>query len=107
MSDHRQQLQESDLQNLVSIQKNILIMNHEKNECKYSIQFSDNQTPIKCYFGLCKPITENDPEKIYSSDNQTPIKCYFGLCKPITENDPEKIYSVIPYMAPETLSRGE
>ncbi|RHZ75492.1 hypothetical protein Glove_213g160 [Diversispora epigaea] len=31
----------------------------------------------------------------------------FGLCKPITENDPEKIYGVIPYMAPETLSRGE
>ncbi|RHZ74838.1 hypothetical protein Glove_219g6 [Diversispora epigaea] len=31
----------------------------------------------------------------------------FGLCKPFTENDPEKIYGVIPYMAPETLSRGE
>ncbi|RHZ55533.1 hypothetical protein Glove_414g18 [Diversispora epigaea] len=31
----------------------------------------------------------------------------FGLCKPITENDPENIYGVIPYMAPETLSRGE
>ncbi|RHZ85296.1 hypothetical protein Glove_67g51 [Diversispora epigaea] len=31
----------------------------------------------------------------------------FGLCKPVTENDPEKIYGVIPYMAPETLSRGE
>ncbi|RHZ80973.1 hypothetical protein Glove_130g164 [Diversispora epigaea] len=31
----------------------------------------------------------------------------FGLCKPVTENDPENIYGVIPYMAPETLSRGE
>ncbi|RHZ83548.1 hypothetical protein Glove_91g143 [Diversispora epigaea] len=31
----------------------------------------------------------------------------FGLCKPVSENDPEKIYGVIPYMAPETLSRGE
>ncbi|RHZ80766.1 hypothetical protein Glove_132g102 [Diversispora epigaea] len=31
----------------------------------------------------------------------------FGLCKPVTENDLEKIYGVIPYMAPETLSRGE
>ncbi|RHZ84483.1 hypothetical protein Glove_81g67 [Diversispora epigaea] len=42
--------------------------------------------------------------------NQDLIKCYitdFGLCKPVTENDPEKIYGVIPYMSPETLSRGE
>ncbi|RHZ75373.1 hypothetical protein Glove_215g31 [Diversispora epigaea] len=31
----------------------------------------------------------------------------FGLCKPVTENDPENVYGVIPYMAPETLSRGE
>ncbi|RHZ46364.1 hypothetical protein Glove_624g29 [Diversispora epigaea] len=31
----------------------------------------------------------------------------FGLCKPVTEKDPENIYGVIPYMAPETLSRGE
>ncbi|RHZ82890.1 hypothetical protein Glove_103g77 [Diversispora epigaea] len=31
----------------------------------------------------------------------------FGLCKPVSENDSEKIYGVIPYMAPETLSRGE
>ncbi|RHZ77087.1 hypothetical protein Glove_186g15 [Diversispora epigaea] len=31
----------------------------------------------------------------------------FGLCKPVTENNPEKIYGVIPYMAPETLSGGE
>ncbi|RHZ80816.1 hypothetical protein Glove_132g290 [Diversispora epigaea] len=31
----------------------------------------------------------------------------FGLCKPVSENDPEKIYGVISYMAPETLSRGE
>ncbi|RHZ76604.1 hypothetical protein Glove_195g26 [Diversispora epigaea] len=31
----------------------------------------------------------------------------FGQCKPVTENYPEKIYGVIPYMAPETLSRGE
>ncbi|RHZ70972.1 hypothetical protein Glove_264g5 [Diversispora epigaea] len=31
----------------------------------------------------------------------------FGLCKPVTENKPENIYGVIPYMAPETLSRGE
>ncbi|RHZ85882.1 hypothetical protein Glove_59g15 [Diversispora epigaea] len=42
--------------------------------------------------------------------NQTSTFSYitdFGLCKPVTENDPEKIYGVIPYMAPETLSRGE
>ncbi|RHZ84593.1 hypothetical protein Glove_79g42 [Diversispora epigaea] len=42
--------------------------------------------------------------------NQTSIECYitdFGLCKPVMENDPEKIYGVIPYMAPEILSRGE
>ncbi|RHZ83426.1 hypothetical protein Glove_94g52 [Diversispora epigaea] len=31
----------------------------------------------------------------------------FGLCKPVTGNDPENIYGVIPYVAPETLSRGE
>ncbi|RHZ88206.1 hypothetical protein Glove_25g25 [Diversispora epigaea] len=31
----------------------------------------------------------------------------FGLCKPVTENEPENVYGVIPYMAPETLSRGE
>ncbi|RHZ51629.1 hypothetical protein Glove_476g82 [Diversispora epigaea] len=31
----------------------------------------------------------------------------FGLCKPITEKNPEKIYGVIPYMAPEILIRGE
>ncbi|RHZ69648.1 hypothetical protein Glove_281g64 [Diversispora epigaea] len=31
----------------------------------------------------------------------------FELCKPVTENNPENIYGVIPYMAPETLSRGE
>ncbi|RHZ73560.1 hypothetical protein Glove_230g184 [Diversispora epigaea] len=42
--------------------------------------------------------------------NVTKISSYitdFGLCKPVTENDPEKIYGVIPYMAPETLNRGE
>ncbi|RHZ46819.1 hypothetical protein Glove_606g180 [Diversispora epigaea] len=42
--------------------------------------------------------------------NQTLTECYitdFGLCKPITENNPEKIYGVIPYMAHEILSRGE
>ncbi|RHZ84568.1 hypothetical protein Glove_79g22 [Diversispora epigaea] len=42
--------------------------------------------------------------------NQTLALSYitdFGLCKPVTENDPEKIYGVIPYMAPETLCRGE
>ncbi|RHZ57740.1 hypothetical protein Glove_384g20 [Diversispora epigaea] len=41
--------------------------------------------------------------------NQTFTECYItdlGLCKPVTENDPKKIYGVIPYMAPETL-RGE
>jgi serine/threonine protein kinase len=30
----------------------------------------------------------------------------FGLCKPVTENNPENIYGVIPFMAPETLSNG-
>ncbi|RHZ45053.1 hypothetical protein Glove_692g44 [Diversispora epigaea] len=42
--------------------------------------------------------------------NQTLLLSFitdFGLCKPVTENDPEKIYGVIPYMAPETLSGGE
>jgi len=42
--------------------------------------------------------------------NETKISSYitdFGLCKPVTENDPEKIYGVIPYMAPETLNGGE
>ncbi|RHZ84010.1 hypothetical protein Glove_86g46 [Diversispora epigaea] len=42
--------------------------------------------------------------------NETKISSYitdFRLCKPVTENDPEKIYGVIPYMAPETLNRGE
>ncbi|RHZ46782.1 hypothetical protein Glove_606g112 [Diversispora epigaea] len=42
--------------------------------------------------------------------NQTLTLCQitdFGLCKPVTENDPEIIYGVIPYVAPETLSRGE
>ncbi|RHZ77934.1 hypothetical protein Glove_168g5 [Diversispora epigaea] len=42
--------------------------------------------------------------------NQTLSLSYitdFGLCKPVTENNSENIYGVIPYMAPETLSRGE
>ncbi|RHZ62900.1 hypothetical protein Glove_334g88 [Diversispora epigaea] len=42
--------------------------------------------------------------------NQNFSRCYitdFGLCKPVTENDPKNIYGVIPYMAPETLNRGE
>jgi serine/threonine protein kinase len=29
----------------------------------------------------------------------------FGLCKPITENNSEEIYGVIPFMAPEVLSK--
>ncbi|RHZ89165.1 hypothetical protein Glove_18g54 [Diversispora epigaea] len=42
--------------------------------------------------------------------NLTLTICYItdvGLCKPVAENDLEKIYGVIPYMAPETLSKGE
>ncbi|RHZ81668.1 hypothetical protein Glove_117g33 [Diversispora epigaea] len=42
--------------------------------------------------------------------NQKLVLCYitdFGLCKPVSENDPENIYGVIPYMAPETLSKGK
>ncbi|RHZ65146.1 hypothetical protein Glove_319g138 [Diversispora epigaea] len=42
--------------------------------------------------------------------NQSLISCYitdFGLCKPVSENDPEKTFGIIPYMAPETLNRGE
>ncbi|RHZ84298.1 hypothetical protein Glove_84g27 [Diversispora epigaea] len=42
--------------------------------------------------------------------NETETSSYitdFGLCKPVTENNSEKIYGVIPYMAPETLNRGE
>ncbi|RHZ69987.1 hypothetical protein Glove_276g110 [Diversispora epigaea] len=42
--------------------------------------------------------------------NQTLTLSYitdFGLCKLVTENNPENIYGVILYMVPETLSRGE
>ncbi|RHZ63033.1 hypothetical protein Glove_333g6 [Diversispora epigaea] len=42
--------------------------------------------------------------------NETKTSSYitdFGLCQPVTENDPEKIYGVIPYMAPEILNTGE
>ncbi|RHZ76290.1 hypothetical protein Glove_199g130 [Diversispora epigaea] len=42
--------------------------------------------------------------------NETKISSYitdFGLCKPVSQNDKEKIYGVIPYMAPETLIRGD
>ncbi|RHZ81864.1 hypothetical protein Glove_117g73 [Diversispora epigaea] len=38
------------------------------------------------------------------------VSCYitdFGLCKPVSENNSDKIFGIIPYMAPETLSRGE
>ncbi|RHZ89164.1 hypothetical protein Glove_18g52 [Diversispora epigaea] len=40
--------------------------------------------------------------------NQTLTICYitdFGLCKSVTENNPEKTYGVISYMTPETLIR--
>ncbi|RHZ71640.1 hypothetical protein Glove_256g186 [Diversispora epigaea] len=42
--------------------------------------------------------------------NQNKLSCYitdFGLSQPVSEKDSEKIYGVIPFMAPETLSRGE
>ncbi|RHZ53219.1 hypothetical protein Glove_444g24 [Diversispora epigaea] len=42
--------------------------------------------------------------------NETKISSYitdFGLCKPVSQNDKEKIYGVIPYMAPETLNSGD
>ncbi|RHZ65031.1 hypothetical protein Glove_319g65 [Diversispora epigaea] len=42
--------------------------------------------------------------------NQGIVSCYitdFGLCKPVSENDPKKVFGIIPYMAPETLSKGE
>ncbi|RHZ77960.1 hypothetical protein Glove_168g245 [Diversispora epigaea] len=42
--------------------------------------------------------------------NQSVHLCYitdFGLCKPVSEKNSEKIFGIIPYMAPETLSRGE
>src|SRR6185436_2170823 len=42
--------------------------------------------------------------------NETITSSYitdFGLCKPVSENDTEKIYGVIPFMAPETLLKGE
>ncbi|RHZ68688.1 hypothetical protein Glove_294g133 [Diversispora epigaea] len=42
--------------------------------------------------------------------HQSEFLCYitdFGLCKPASEKDSEKIFGIIPYMAPETLSRGE
>ncbi|RHZ60324.1 hypothetical protein Glove_355g61 [Diversispora epigaea] len=42
--------------------------------------------------------------------NQNVFSCFitdFGLCKPVSEKDSEKIFGIIPYMAPETLSRGE
>ncbi|RHZ46777.1 hypothetical protein Glove_606g155 [Diversispora epigaea] len=42
--------------------------------------------------------------------NQNLTRSYitdFGLCKPVSEKNPEKIFGIIPYMAPETLNRGE
>ncbi|RHZ46841.1 hypothetical protein Glove_606g176 [Diversispora epigaea] len=42
--------------------------------------------------------------------NQNLTRSYitdFGLCKPVSEKNPEKVYGIIPYMAPETLNRGE
>ncbi|RHZ83980.1 hypothetical protein Glove_86g132 [Diversispora epigaea] len=42
--------------------------------------------------------------------NETKTSSYitdFRLCKPVTENNLEKIYGVISYMAPETLIGGE
>ncbi|RHZ84557.1 hypothetical protein Glove_79g139 [Diversispora epigaea] len=52
---------------------------------------------------------EMHPEAIYTINQSLNLSYItdFGLCKPVTENDPEKIYGVIPYMAPETLCRGE
>ncbi|RHZ65453.1 hypothetical protein Glove_315g69 [Diversispora epigaea] len=38
------------------------------------------------------------------------VKSYitdFGLCKPVSKDNREKIHGVIPFMAPETLIRGE
>ncbi|RHZ46803.1 hypothetical protein Glove_606g149 [Diversispora epigaea] len=31
----------------------------------------------------------------------------FGLCKPVSEKNPEKVFGIIPYMAPETLNKGD
>ncbi|RHZ61177.1 hypothetical protein Glove_349g123 [Diversispora epigaea] len=42
--------------------------------------------------------------------NETITSSYitgFGSCKPVTLNYEEKIHGIIPYMAPETLNRGE
>ncbi|RHZ83348.1 hypothetical protein Glove_97g71 [Diversispora epigaea] len=42
--------------------------------------------------------------------NQSIHSCYitdFGLCRPVSEKGSENIFGIIPYMAPETLSRGE
>ncbi|RHZ68628.1 hypothetical protein Glove_294g112 [Diversispora epigaea] len=39
--------------------------------------------------------------------NEDEVNSYitdFGLCKPVSQNDEEKIYGVLPFMAPETLN---
>ncbi|RHZ86501.1 hypothetical protein Glove_50g100 [Diversispora epigaea] len=47
------------------------------------------------------------PGNIVNESLTSPYIIDFGSCIPVSENDPEKIYGVIPYMATETLSRGE
>ncbi|RHZ79158.1 hypothetical protein Glove_151g106 [Diversispora epigaea] len=67
-------------------------------------------------YGITKNPTENEYMMVISYAKHGSLRNLlndnsyitdFGLCKPVSENDPEKIYGVIPYMAPETLSRGE
>ncbi|RHZ81728.1 hypothetical protein Glove_117g125 [Diversispora epigaea] len=83
-----------------------------KNQLKFRGKYS-----IAMY-GITKNPTENEYMMVMNYGlmhkdfhpgnivNQRIVSCYitdFGLCKPVSE----KIFGIIPYMAPETLSRGE
>ncbi|RHZ86534.1 hypothetical protein Glove_50g61 [Diversispora epigaea] len=46
------------------------------------------------------------PGNIVNESLTSPYITDFGLCIPVSENDPKKIFGIIPYMAPETLNRG-
>ncbi|RHZ49232.1 hypothetical protein Glove_527g18 [Diversispora epigaea] len=74
---------------------------------KITIPEYDTFNSRQKFFSIPDNIIDFHPGNIV---NQTLTLSYitdFGLCKPVSENDPEKIYGIIPYMAPETLSRGE
>ncbi|RHZ36713.1 protein kinase domain-containing protein [endosymbiont GvMRE of Glomus versiforme] len=47
------------------------------------------------------------PGNILNYNDDTCFITDFGLCKPVDEKDDEQIYGVMPYVAPEVLSRKE